>query len=240
MAQMIYANPFGAAAEGAQRGLDNVLKLGQAGRQFRDSDQQAEFRKWYDPFVQKQMQQKYDVDAEAAQMQRLQNQARLGSYTGNYSPFDQSVTNFYGAPQGTRTPQQQQLAADIFSGVMPGALAYPDVTQAGGVGRKAPLSPQEMEMLKTENQIRQQYLLNLQDQYRNPQYQQQSTLALPQYDFLDSFYPTGGVQTSPTQQPMMPRMTNNEGDFYKNPQQANNQQDIFDENYLRNAYSMDY
>lgn len=245
MAQMIYANPFGAAAEGAQRGLDNVLKLGQAGRAFRDSDRQAEFRKWYDPFVQKQMQQKYDADAEAARIEHLKNLANAGRYVGDLGIFNQGIGDFYGqTPQGTRTPTQAQTAADIFSGAIPPAFAYPDVNAAGGISRKTPLTPAEQELQALTNQLTRaqaNYYTNL---YQNPSQQYHYGAQTPMLggdDIFGQTFGVGGVQTFPQPQSVMPGVMpqQNQGggfDPYTKPQEPQPQEDIFDQRYLNDPY----
>lgn len=168
MANMVYANPFGAAVEGSRMGIEDALRLGQGARQMRAEDQNYDFMKWYDPYRRNAAQAETAAAVDKAAQQRIHDQAQLSGYIGHQGLLDQTIQQYYGtqaAPAGVRTPQQSQFAADILGGYVPGAFAYPDINQAGGERRTLPGEIPAVNPL--EQQARDAQLHYIVDQYSN-------------------------------------------------------------------------
>lgn len=131
MANIVYADPFGAYVHGQQLGQQQAIQAGQAARQFRAEDLDPRVQAWYLPLIRAEQ-------SNQALTSELGNAAKFGSYTGNFDPFNNYLGNFYGQSPSTfqpMTPQQRMIGANIVAdqyGPNSAAVTLPGIT---GIGR---------------------------------------------------------------------------------------------------------
>jgi hypothetical protein len=144
MANVQYANPFGAYVQGQEQGTENAIRTGTAARQFRASDLSPEVQRWYLPTLQREMEARTasgETGANSAQGQYL---ARLAASGDPHAV--QLYQNFLRATTGQNinitqdTPQHTALIANMMSGELSTGGLDPNATFYGahGVGRYVP------------------------------------------------------------------------------------------------------
>jgi hypothetical protein len=115
MANITYANPFGSYVEGQSRGLEDAVRAGTAARQFRDSDVNADFMKWYAPLRRQEATTEAGKSSLALNEGLLQNAARLTALgEGGRQNFNSTLQNIYGPNMQAeaRDPVQFQRIAE--------------------------------------------------------------------------------------------------------------------------------
>jgi hypothetical protein len=182
MANIVYADPFGAALQGKEQALRDVYNIGKMGREFRNEDANYDFMKWYEPYRRAEMMNEVNNKL-------LQSAAQHAHYTGNLQPYNDILSSIGYAPaslppgygDGTKVTSEQQRSADIASGAIPTALGYKDVFGAGGVQREAPfmygqqtqVDPEmqslERQLMMGRGQLEQAEIQNRMQQLNNPQ-----------------------------------------------------------------------
>lgn len=138
MANVVYGDPFGSYVKGQEQGQKQAIELGEAQRKFRDSDVSADYKKWYLPHLQSEVQaQLYQEQMKAWQThaQNLWGAAQSGDKRA-ISQFEDFFQQSYGwRPNLTRpTPEQSAWIIGAISGGVPGAATNPEVGQAGPHG----------------------------------------------------------------------------------------------------------
>lgn len=146
MANMVYANPFGAMLEGKRAALDDTLKL-------REAQNKQEYLKWYMPFAKQEAARqayKSDLALKQAAMQRAAIEYKATSNPASLLKaavdigMDASVIN------SIRNEDQLNLLAE---GAFNGAFAVdPNTYFANGMQREGPSSKQQ-QPLSLEEQI---------------------------------------------------------------------------------------
>lgn len=114
MANVTYANPFGSFVEGQSRGLEDAVRAGTAARQFRDSDVNADFMKWYAPL------RREEATTSLAKNQAETGQAQLGLNQGLFKNY----TGVAGLGPGAEEPLLNHLR-NVY-GIDPSKLRYGD------------------------------------------------------------------------------------------------------------------
>jgi hypothetical protein len=150
MANIVYANPFGSYVEGQSRGLEDAIHAGNAARQFRDSDVNADFMKWYAPLRRQEATTEAGKSSLALNEGLLQNAARLTALgEGGRQNFNSTLQNIYGPniQAEANDPVQFQRIAGESSGVTPYGVYDPLFAGVGhyGYSKREILSPQEFE-----------------------------------------------------------------------------------------------
>lgn len=176
MANMVYANPFGSYVEGQQAGTRNAIDIGNAARNFRDSDLKYDFMKWYMPNVQQnQALAELSQQQNAAYYLALQNAGRTSGITGNYAPVNNAINQMYGINANLGSNPHTQWDIDTRTdalGKEGAAFNYPGFYAGGGVRGVLPAGNQpmsELDKIRYNNELllekqRQQQLQNPQSQ----------------------------------------------------------------------------
>ena len=197
MAQMIYADPFGAAAAGQLRGIDTALRLGEAGRRFRDEDLNYDFRKWYDPFARSEAQAKAAAGVDAATQALAAGATRLGHYSGQYGRLNDILSQAYPgqftAPQYVN-PAQQQFGAETAFGLIDPLWTTGQNPHGHGYGypMQGTASAPDMSFLDPTKGLPAEDTMPKQNTLANP-----VSLPTPQTNFLAN--PMGGVSAQAAQ-----------------------------------------
>ena len=152
MANMVYANPFGAALEGKRAALEDTIRSGLAGQEMRGKDLDYAFQKWYQPLRRQEAQYHAQQEGYNTLGAGTRTAANIGSYTGNYDPLNNIISSAgFGVPLGNRSSFENQKAADLATGRMDPVFGYPGF-YSGQHGERLALpgstSPQDpMDML---------------------------------------------------------------------------------------------
>jgi hypothetical protein len=164
MANITYANPFGSYVEGQSRGLEDAVRAGTAARQFRDSDVNADFMKWYAPLRREEATTGLArSQAETGQTQLALNQGLFKNYTGvaglgpgAEEPLLNHLRNVYGIdPSKLRYEDYNDFLrrSGGASGDYPFQfVADPYAIQAGGAGSRR-LLPAEISGVQGQQHI---------------------------------------------------------------------------------------
>src|SRR6476620_6927014 len=137
MANVVYANPFGSYVEGQTRGLEDAVRAGTAARQFRDSDVNADFMKWYAPLRRQEATTEAGKNTLALNEGLLQNAARATSFgEGGRRYLNSTLANVYGpeVQAEARDPIQFQRIAGEGTGATPYGVYDPLFAGVGHYG----------------------------------------------------------------------------------------------------------
>lgn len=142
MANVVYADPFGSYVRGQEAGQQQAIGLATAQRAFRDSDREAEFRKWYDPHMKEQLLMQQQQAQLAADANNLKMKITFAMMGGD-EKAQQEVIDYISQMTGGNvkldfknlTPAQRTWFLAVARGDINPVMAFNGIQAAGNVSK---------------------------------------------------------------------------------------------------------